>query len=141
MRDHEAGFGELLVAVEQQVEVDRARPVAGPLARPPQCALDLEQAVEEDTRRLDGLELGDGVEEARLVGIAPRLRLEQRGDTRGAEELQRSADRRLAVAEVGPEPDVRERHGRSTVTALNSTGSATSGLRTRTRTRSRAKRA
>ena len=72
MRDHEAGFGELLVAVEQQVEVDRARPVAGPFARPPQCALDLEQAVEEDTRRLDAIAaLGRPV----LVGISRKSSL------------------------------------------------------------------
>src|SRR5947207_2916358 len=43
MRDDEPGLVELLVAVEEQVQVDRARPVARALARAAELALDREQ--------------------------------------------------------------------------------------------------
>ena len=55
------------VAVEEQVEVDRARALARPFAGAAELALDLEQAVEQLARGLSPFDLGDRVQEARLV--------------------------------------------------------------------------
>ena len=49
MRDGQPGSSRL-VAVQEQVEVDRPRPEARPLAGPPERALDREQGVEERAR-------------------------------------------------------------------------------------------
>ena len=57
-----------------------------------------------------GVELGDRVQEARLVVDAPRLGLADRREPPRADQLGRPPDRRLAVAEVRAEPDVGERH-------------------------------
>ena len=132
-----------LVAVEQQVEVDRARPPALP-ALAPQPTLDGEEDVEQLPRRELGLERGDAVQKPRLVGDADRIRLAQGRDGDDARELcDRRTDRLLAVAQIGAEADVRDRHGRVARTAANVTGgsSTTSGLRTRTETPSTGKRA
>ena len=126
-----------LVAVEEEVEVDRPRPPARPDPLAAEPALDVEQVVEQLPRREHRLELGRCVQEARLVLVAPRLALADRRETDGADQLGRLSDQRLAVAEVRAEADVGEDHGRVTVTALNSTvrpAGRTSGLRTRTRT-------
>src|SRR5579871_982486 len=148
MRDGEPGLVDLLVSVEEQVAVERARAV---LARSPGAAealLGREQPVEELASRERRLELGGAVEEERLRADADRLRLAQRRDGDDfdpvllGERLERGADRRLAVAEIRAQPDVRPSHGRVTVTPTvpSRPAGSTSGLRTRTTTRSGAKR-
>jgi len=63
MRDGQARLVDRLLAVEQQIEVDRARPEARPLAADAaEQALDREQPLEELTRRQRGLELRGAVE-------------------------------------------------------------------------------
>ena len=88
------------------------------------------------------VERGRAVEEARLLADADRLRLAQRRDgddldsLLGGEGVDGRAQRALAVAEVGAEPDVGARHGLVTVAATvpSSPAGRTSGFRTRTRT-------
>ena len=113
MRHGQARLVDRLLAVEQEVEVDRARAVARP--RPTlaaELALDLEQAVEQLAWAELCLDLRHGVEERRLVLVAPRLRLADRRQPAGADALGRLPDRPLAVAEVRAEPDVGPGHGR-----------------------------
>src|SRR6266542_1827788 len=123
------------VAVHEQVEVDGSRPPPRNVARPAQRTFDLEQPLQECPRLEARLDLGYGIQEARLIRVPPGLRLDDRGHAPRAELLRRRADRRFAVAEVRPQPHVRAGHGRSTVTPLNSTvipAGFTCGFRTRT---------
>src|SRR5262245_52032472 len=139
MRHFEAGLVDAPVAVEQQVEVDRTRPPARPFANAPEVALDLEQPVEQRARRAIGVELCDRVQEARLVGEAPRLGLADGREATCLEELSGVAYRLLAVAEVRAEADESGCHGRSAVTPAKDRSipaGRTSGFRTRTFTRS-----
>src|SRR4051794_38420680 len=132
-----------LVAVEQQVEVDRPGAPLRPDPLAPEPPLDVEQVVEQAARREGGLDLGHRVEEAWLVLVPPGLRFAQLRQAGGSDQLRRTTDQRLPLAEVRAETDVSKGHGRSAVTALNSTASpagTTSGLRTRTRTCSGANR-
>ena len=136
VRDAQPRLVHGLVPVQEQVEVDRPRSIAWAVARPSQLALDREQPVEELPRRQRGLERDGGVQEARLVLEPDGVGLAEGRDGHDLvpQEIDRTAHVRLAVAEVGPEPNVGASHGRSTVAAVNSTGRSTSGLRTRTRT-------
>src|SRR5438552_8408593 len=139
---------DLLVAVEEEVEVERARAVLAGHADTAEALLHVEQAVEELTRLERRVERSGAVEEARLLADPDRFRLAQRRDRHDLDPLSRAecvdrlAQRALAVAEVGPEADVRARHGLVTVAATVPSRSAgrTSGFRTRTRTRSAANR-
>jgi len=147
VRHAQAGGVDRLVAVEQQVEVDRARAEARARSLAAQGLLDGEQPIQELARRERRLELGRAVQEARLVQVADGVGLPEGGDGAeldaglGCEEVERPAERRLPVAEVRAQADegARQRR-RSTVAAACSTGSRTSGLRTRTRTRDTGKR-
>src|SRR5216684_3055703 len=131
MRHDEARLVDRLVAVEQQVEVDRARPPlrADPLAA--EAALDVEQLIEQLARGQRRLELSDRVQEHRLVPVAPRLRLDHRGKAYGSDQLCRLSDQALAIAEIRPEADICGRHGRWTITAECSTPRPAGCLRTR----------
>jgi hypothetical protein len=147
VRHLEAGRVDRLVAVEEQVEVDRARAEARPPPLAAQSPLDGEQAVEELTRRERRLELGRAVQEARLVEVVDGIGLAKGRNGAeldaglGREQVEGSAERRLPVAEVRTQADEGARQRlRSTVAAACSTGSRTSGLRTRTRTRATGKR-
>ena len=133
VRDGQARLIHDPVAVEQEVEVDRARAEARALlADPAQHALDGEEAVEQVTRREPRLDRDGAVQKGRLIRVADWLGLTQRRDGDdldpgfGAQQLDGPADRRLPVAEVGAEADVRPCHRlvRSTVAAVYSTGSA-----------------
>ena len=118
-------------------------PHFGPMRSRPSRASTSSRWSSSAARRQLGLDLGDGVQEPGLLLVPPRLGLAHLRQPRRADQLGGTPDQRLAVAEVRAEADVREGHGRSTVTALNSTGrpaGTTSGLRTRTRTRSGANR-
>src|SRR4051812_14640493 len=133
--DLEARLVDPLTAVEEQVEVDRPRPVAGAAALAAELPPDLQQELEQNARRQLGVELRDRVQEPRLILVAPRVRLDDRREPVDADQLGRCPDRRFAVAEIRTEPDVGD-HGRSTVAALYSTLRPAGRLRTRTRTRS-----
>ena len=66
-----------LVAVDEQIEVDRSRPPRAPVAHPPELLLDAQERVQELARRQARLD-GDGaVQELRLVGLPDRLGLAQ----------------------------------------------------------------
>src|SRR4051812_49293673 len=121
MRHRQPGLVEDLVAVEEQVEVDRPGAPAGTDSLPAELPLDIEQLVEERPRRELRLQLGDRVQEERLLGVSPWLGLDHGGEAPGADQVGGAPDQRLAVAEVRAEADVDERHGRSTLTAPYST--------------------
>src|SRR5688500_751090 len=143
MRDGEAGLRDRLVAVDEEVEVDRARPPSHRIGLSPlaaELALELEQAVEELPRREVGLEQDGAVQEARLLDDAYRIGLAQRRDCdHVGERVDRGPNRRLSVAEIRSDPDVGARH-RSTTIAACPPSSRRSGLPTRTSTRSTGKR-
>src|SRR5439155_5601326 len=97
----EAGLVDRLVAVEQQVEVDRARAEARASSLATQGLLDGEQPIQELARRERRLELGCAVQEARLVKVADGIGLAEGGDGAeldtglGREQVERPAERRL----------------------------------------------
>jgi hypothetical protein len=111
--DPEPRLVDLSVPIEQEIEIERPRPLGrdgSPVAAEP--GLDGEEQVEERGSRQHGVEGRDPVQEAGLIHIADRFRIDQRGDGDdldsfgGLELRHRRADGRLAVAEVGTEPDI-----------------------------------
>src|SRR5436853_4513953 len=107
-----------LGAVEEQVEVDRARAEARACA--PNAAtrpLDRQVPVEHLARRELGLQRGGPVEEARLVPVADRLGLAQRRDREhldpvlAGQQLEGLGDLALSIAEVRADADERLGHG------------------------------
>src|SRR5262249_52405948 len=96
-----------------QVEVERPRAPARPVARPPQPALDREQGVQQLARAQRRVDRCGRIEEPRLLDRSPRIGLAHAGDGHDldvrtcVERGERRVDRRPAVAEVGPEADVR----------------------------------
>ena len=123
MRHGQPRLVELRVREEEQVEVDRPRAEPRPLAGPAEPLLDGEERVEEAARVELRLHRRRRVEEARLVDLADRLRFAKgrNGDDpyagRRVERRERGPHRRLAIAEVRADPDVRHVH-RSDVNAL-----------------------
>ena len=118
MRDGEPRLGDPVVAVEQQVEVERAGAVRRRgRAVTPEPPLQLEQGVEQLARRQLGLERDRAVEKARLLERTDRRGVAKRGDRDDARPRQRpeaadgSPQRPLAVTEVRAEPDERADHG------------------------------
>jgi len=108
------------VAIQEQIEVDRPRPEARPVANAAELALDLEEEAQELTWRQLGVDESGGVQEPRLIEEPDRIRFPEARDAAhgGAtlvEELERSPDRGLAVTEVRPQADVGARHGVSIV--------------------------
>jgi hypothetical protein len=106
----QAGLVDDLVPVEEKIEVDRAGTEAGADAPDsPQLALDGEQALEELSRRQLRLQLDGAVQERRLLGVADRVGLAQPRDGQnrdaglGGEQVDRPAERSLALAEIRPE--------------------------------------
>ena len=117
MRHVQARDVDRLVAVEEQVEVDRARAEArAAAADAAEAALDVEEEREEVSCAELGLDLRGGVQEARLVEVADRLRLpEGRHGAElearlGREQVERPPKRRLPLAEVRSEADERAGH-------------------------------
>ena len=115
MRHTQARLVDHLPAVDEQIEVDRARSPAL-LAHAAEHPFDLEQEIEELPRRARRVHRDRPVQEGRLVddadglGLA-KLRDGKHGDAVGlTEELHRSEKRPLALPEIGAEPDVRNRH-------------------------------
>ena len=109
MRDGEARLVDDAVAVEEQVEVDRARPPVRAVAFTAEPALDSEQYVEQRPRLELGVDLRNGIQEPRLLLVAPGLRLDDLRHPPSADEAGGGADRRFTVAEVRAEAYVRER--------------------------------
>jgi hypothetical protein len=111
MWDAQAGLVDRFLAVEQEVEVDRPRaPALLRGAVSAQATFDLQEALEELARRKVCLELGDGVQELRLVGDAHRICLPHRRATDRTElyeQLERPADVLVPVAEVRADAHVR----------------------------------
>jgi hypothetical protein len=110
--DDEAGLGHLLVAVDEQVQVDRPGAVARPGALPAQCGLDGQQTLEELPRRKLCLDGRGTVQEPGLIEIADRIGLPQSRDPDHldalllVEQLEGAANCLRAVAEIGAEADV-----------------------------------
>src|SRR5581483_12113859 len=145
MRNLEPGLADLPVAVQQQVQVDRARPEPRPAPRAAETPLDREQPVEEFACGQAGLDGGGRVQEARLLGEPDRRRVAEGRDADdldarlGRELLERRSQHGLAIAEVRPQADERPGHRpgdrRSAVAADHSAAMpAGRGFRTRTRT-------
>ena len=113
MRHLEAGLVDDLVAVEEKVEVDRARAEARARSHPAERPFDLEEPVEQLARTKVRPDLRGRVQEPRLVSVVHRIGLAYARKTRRPDlafhELERSAEIRLTVAQVRAEPDVGER--------------------------------
>src|SRR5690242_17964090 len=112
MRDGEARLFDRLVAVDEEVEVDRARPEARAFAAiATEAGLDGEQALEQRSRAEFRLHLRGAVEEVRLVEVADGLGLAQAGDRHeldallGRELLEGGLDLPLRLAEVRADAD------------------------------------
>src|SRR5690349_13170158 len=116
MRYGQTRLADDLLPVQEEVEIDRARPVPRTGARAPELALDVEQHGEQVLRAERGVNRRDTVQKRRLVAIAPGLRLAQPRDGHELhtgpldEQLERAGDRRLAVAQIRPDADVRPLH-------------------------------
>ena len=109
MGHDEVGLVDRLVSVEQEIEVDRARPEAGAAALPPERVLDPAKAVEESAWRERRVH-GDGrVQKARLRGVPDGIGVAKARDGReldlfvALESLDRPLQVRPPVADVTPE--------------------------------------
>src|SRR5262245_36374842 len=164
MRQREPLVGVLDVAEQQEVDVERARAVARAAEHPAVLGLDRLARVEQLERLERGRDARRRVQEVGLVEDLPhRLGLIERRDgldlhPMQAEQLDRSSQVRLAVADIGAQAEVADPahrssstsspssspNGRSwtTSTAISSiaSGSGGSGFDARTRTDSEPKR-
>ena len=108
MRHHQARLGQPFVAIQNQIEVQCSR---GPGRRPPApiLALDLQQPVEQCSRRQTRVADDDAIQVARLVANADRCGVEPTGSSEIGEVRAETADREgemgLAIAEIAPERD------------------------------------
>jgi hypothetical protein len=106
-----------LVAVDEQIEVDRARSPALAFPNSSQLPLDPQQDLQQAAGRQLGLDRDGAVQERRLVddadgrGLAELRHLEDLDFRLRCEQVDRSQDRDLLRAEVSSEADVRLRHG------------------------------
>ena len=116
MRDGQAGLLHDHVSVQEQVEIDRARPEAlTPHAA--EALLDGQQPVEKLARAQLGLDPDDTVEERPLCDRPDRLRLADLGQgddddaVLGREQLDRASEVLLTIPEIGTDTDEsRDRH-------------------------------
>ena len=111
MRNSQAWLRHLTVSEDEQVEIDRPRAEARPVACPTELAFDREQHVEQRAGLEVGLDEDCAVQEARLIGDAHGVGLAERRHRQHvhvrppAEALERPRDRLFAVAEVGADAD------------------------------------
>lgn len=113
MRHGQARLVQYDLTVDEQVEVDRPRPppLAGAIAT--ERLLYREENIEQRPWLEAGLELDDTVQVPRLLDLPPRVRLAEPRDRRdldariGPQQVDRPTDRRLPVAEVRSDADVR----------------------------------
>jgi hypothetical protein len=116
MRNLESRLIDLVRPVEEEIEIDRARAEAWAAPVAAQAQLHVLEPLEQDARRELRAERSRAVQEARLILVTNRIRLPQGGDgldldvPTGLQELERSADRRPPVAQVGSQPDVDKWH-------------------------------
>ena len=117
MGDAQPGLVDLSVPEEEKVEIERPRRLRrNPFAHTAEPPLEVEQDVEQLARRELGFESNDAVEEPRLIDVADRRRVDESRDgsdansRRCSERVDRSEERRLAVAEVRAERDVGRCH-------------------------------
>jgi subtilisin family serine protease len=114
---------ERLLAVHEQVEIDRPRPVVRPLAGASEQPFELKEEVEQLARRQLGFHLDGRVQEGGLVEEAPWLGLANRGDGAYvdplAQQLDRVTEHRLAVAEVRTQADIGACHNANLTEALH----------------------
>ena len=103
----------MLVAVEEQIEIDRARAEARPAAVAAEAPLDVLEPLEQRARRELGAERRRGVQEPRLILVADRIGLPERRDRVDLDvgvPPARSSSARRIVASRSPrfaaEPDV-----------------------------------
>lgn len=114
----QTGLVDDLVAEEKQIEVDRSRPEAGPVAGAPELKLDRQQALEKLARTELGLDSRRGVQEARLVEKPDGFGLHERRDGRnlgrgvGIESGKCPPQIALAVTEIRAQADPGRRHAR-----------------------------
>ena len=105
MGQRQARLVEDLVAVDEQVEIDRSRPEALS-ANPPLARLDVQEPRQELTRRQFRLHLDGAVQERPLLDGPDGLGLTQLGDRHdldsvlGSETVERGAQMSLTVAEI-----------------------------------------
>src|SRR5918994_4250146 len=116
MRDFQPWLVHGLAAVEEQVEIDRARPEARAGAVSPELAFDVLKPLEQRPRRKLRAKRRGAVQKPRLVEVADRVGLAERRDRQNLDptvrfqSLERLADGPLAVAEVRTEAHVDNRH-------------------------------
>jgi Subtilase family len=118
VRDVQAGLVDLGVPVDEEIEVERARPLRrNALTHAPEPLLDGEQDGEEVAGGQLGLQRDDAVQEARLVDVPHRRGVDERRDGDYAdprcrrERLDGGVERCLTLAEVRAERDVGGSHG------------------------------
>jgi subtilisin family serine protease len=117
-----------LLPVEEQIEVDRTRPVALARTHAAEPALEFEQAVEQLPRREPRVDARRTIYEVRLLEEPNRLCLAQRrhGDDLdlriGSEQLQGAAYVLLTIAEIRADTHVGFRHVVGILTLLNRFG-------------------
>ena len=116
VRNDELGLVDSLVAVEEEVEIDRPRAEARAGAITPELEFDCVEPGEERPRGKGRAKRRRAVQEARLVEVPDRIGLTQGRDgddvdvaARG-EPIERAADRLLAFAQVGSKSDVDNGH-------------------------------
>ena len=108
MRHHQARLGQPFVAIQNQIEVQCSR---GPGRRPPApiLALDLQQPVQQRSRRQAGVADDDPIQVARLIADADRRGVEPGGATevgkQAGQPVDREGEMRFAIAEIAPEGD------------------------------------
>ncbi len=116
VRKRQPGLVEDDAGDEEEVEIDRARPVARTVTRPAEVSLDLEQNGEERLGMQRRLDLRRTVEKPGLVNQADGIGLAKGRDRdhvdpgSSGEQVERPRERRLPVTEIRPETDVRTTH-------------------------------
>ena len=133
MRNPQARLVDDLVAVEEEVEIDRARAVALG-ADATETLLGGEEPVEYLPWCESRLEPRGRVQKARLLDDADRIGLANRRDgddldvVVGLQPVERLANQALAVAEVRPDADVDSGHAVAMLSPLKRLGAALGGL-------------
>jgi Subtilase family len=124
VRNPEPRCVDRLVAVEEQIEVDRARAEAGAGADAAQEALDREEPREQLVCRKVGLDLGGSVQEPRLVDVPDRRGVAERRDAAqldpglAGEQVERLPKGGVPVADVRAETNEGARHSMKVACAV-----------------------
>src|SRR6476646_4937496 len=113
MRDLEGVLVDRLIAVEQQVEIDRARSVTGAFAPDAaEVALDLQQEVQQLAWGPGRRQARRRIEKARLILVADRVRLDRKSRAQERRPLvlvdsaEGCCDHPFALSQIGAESDI-----------------------------------